>query len=99
MFRLKSQYKKTCLLFFTLIILRNISLFAQNDFGINPDEPSNDPDWGAIFNANAIGTFTITDPGADPDVPVDGGVSFLLVAGVGYGIKELRKKKSETINK
>jgi hypothetical protein len=28
-----------------------------------------------------------------PGVPIDGGLSLLLAAGVGYGIKELRKKK------
>jgi len=34
----------------------------------------------------------------DPDAPIDGGVSVLIVAGVGYGIKkakENRKKKIE----
>ena len=34
----------------------------------------------------------------DPDAPIDGGVSVLIVAGVGYGIKkakENRKKKME----
>ncbi|MCX8470683.1 MAG: hypothetical protein ORN55_02785 [Chitinophagaceae bacterium] len=31
-----------------------------------------------------------TDPGADPDVPVDGGLSLLLAAGVGYGIKKVK---------
>jgi hypothetical protein len=36
-----------------------------------------------------------SDPGDDPDVPIDGGLSVLLAAGVGYGIKELRKKKAE----
>jgi hypothetical protein len=36
-----------------------------------------------------------SDPGDDPDVPIDGGLSFLLAAGVGYGIKELRKKEAE----
>jgi len=38
------------------------------------------------------------DPGGDPDVPVDGGLSLLLAAGVGYGVKKIhdhRKKKSE----
>jgi hypothetical protein len=32
----------------------------------------------------------------DPDAPIDGGVSVLLIAGVGYGLKkanEVRKKK------
>jgi hypothetical protein len=40
-----------------------------------------------------------SDPGADPDVPIDGGLSILLAAGVGYGIKELRKKKIDSNNK
>jgi len=37
------------------------------------------------------------DPGDDTDIPVDGGLSILIAAGVGYGIKKLRderKKKS-----
>ncbi len=33
------------------------------------------------------------DPGSDPDVPIDGGLSILLAAGVGYGIRELKKKR------
>jgi hypothetical protein len=34
-----------------------------------------------------------SDPGSDPDVPIDGGLSVLLAAGVGYGIRELKKKR------
>lgn len=37
------------------------------------------------------------DPGDDPDVPIDGGVSLLLAAGAGYGVKRYRdsqKKKA-----
>ena len=30
------------------------------------------------------------------DVPVDGGISILLVAGLAYGAARLRKKKEET---
>jgi uncharacterized membrane protein (Fun14 family) len=31
------------------------------------------------------------DPGGDPDlIPVDGGLGFLLAAGVGYGVKKAR---------
>jgi hypothetical protein len=43
-----------------------------------------------------------TDPGGLPavnDVPLDGGLSILLAAGVGYGIKKVRdgrKQKKET---
>ncbi len=36
-------------------------------------------------------------PGIDPDAPIDGGVSLLVAAGIGYGIKKVkenRKKKS-----
>ena len=33
--------------------------------------------------------------GDDPDVPIDGGISLLLVAGGGYAIKRLRDKSSE----
>ena len=30
-------------------------------------------------------------PGDDPDVPLDGGVGFLLAAGIAYGIKKTRE--------
>jgi hypothetical protein len=31
------------------------------------------------------------DPGGDPDlIPIDGGLGFLLAAGVGYGVKKAR---------
>lgn len=40
------------------------------------------------------------DPGGDPDTntPIDGGLSLLIAAGVGYGVKKYRaakKKKNE----
>jgi hypothetical protein len=44
----------------------------------------------------AIGAFAdgLTDPGDDPgNAPVDGGLSLLLAGGIGYGIKQLRKKQ------
>ena len=37
------------------------------------------------------------DPDGDPDAPIDGGVSLLIAAGIGYGIKKAndhRKKKT-----
>ena len=33
------------------------------------------------------------DPGGCPDCPVDGGLSLLLAAGVGYGIKKYHNHK------
>lgn len=34
-----------------------------------------------------------TDPGTDPDVPIDGGIGFLIAAGVGYGIKKVKEQR------
>ncbi len=34
-----------------------------------------------------------TDPGCGPDCPIDGGLSLLVAAGVGYGVKKYRDKK------
>lgn len=46
--------------------------------------------------ASALG-----NPDDDPDLPIDGGVSLLVAAGVGYGIKKYRdeqkKKKDNAI--
>ncbi len=40
------------------------------------------------------------DPGEDPDAPIDGGVSLLIAAGVGYGLKKAhdKRKKDNTAN-
>ncbi len=35
------------------------------------------------------------DPGGNPDVPIDGGLSLLLAAGVGYGAKKYRDHKKK----
>ncbi len=35
------------------------------------------------------------NPSGDPGVPVDGGLSLLLAAGLGYGANRLRKKREE----
>jgi hypothetical protein len=35
-------------------------------------------------------------PEGDPDVPIDGGVSLLVAAGVGYGIKKYRDQRKKT---
>ncbi len=39
------------------------------------------------------------DPGGGPDVPVDGGLSLLIAAGVGYGIKKYRDSKKIDLEK
>ncbi len=37
----------------------------------------------------------IGDPGDDPDAPIDGGVSLLIAAGVGYGIKKAKDSRQK----
>lgn len=32
-------------------------------------------------------------PGDDPDVPIDGGIGFLIAAGIVYGAKKLQETK------
>lgn len=49
------------------------------------------------FLSFLLGMAQISEPpsdfvDSDPELPVDGGLGVLLAAGVGYGIKKLRKK-------
>lgn len=37
----------------------------------------------------------VGDPGEDPDAPIDGGVSLLIAAGIGYGIKKAHDKRKQ----
>lgn len=37
----------------------------------------------------------VGDPGDDPDVPIDGGLSILIAAGVGYGVKKIRDERKK----
>ena len=38
------------------------------------------------------------DPGEDPDAPIDGGISLLVAAGVGYGVKKARESRKAKFN-
>jgi FtsH-binding integral membrane protein len=40
---------------------------------------------------------TISDPGSEPDpeVPIDGGLSLLVAAGVGYGAKKMKERRAQ----
>jgi hypothetical protein len=33
-------------------------------------------------------------PGEDPDLPVDGGITFLLIAGAVYGIRKINQQRN-----
>ena len=49
---------------------------------------------GILFSLNA---FAQGDPGDNPDadVPIDGGVSALVIAGAAYGVKKLKDIKKK----
>ncbi len=54
----------------------------------------------AYANAQATGPCDPFDPQPgcedfDPDVPIDGGASILVAAGVAYGIKKIRDKRNQ----
>ena len=50
-----------------------------------------------FFNILPMLVCAQIDPGEDPDAPIDGGIGFLIVAGVGYGVKKV--KDSKRLNK
>ncbi|HEX5024052.1 MAG TPA: hypothetical protein VFV68_02220 [Agriterribacter sp.] len=37
----------------------------------------------------------VPDPGTDPDIPIDGGLSLLIAAGIGYGAKRAYDKRKK----
>jgi hypothetical protein len=54
-----------------------------------------------VLTSTAVWAQPTTDPTGDPDatpgtelVPVDGGISILLGAGIAYGVKKMAKKKT-----
>lgn len=50
-----------------------------------------------ILNCIPAISFAQIDPGEDPDAPIDGGLSLLVAAGVGYGIKKARDAKKASL--
>ncbi len=54
-----------------------------------------------IFCIAFMPTLLFAQPGFDDDVndvPIDGGLSILVIAGVGYGVKRLKKNQIEVDN-
>ena len=51
---------------------------------------------GVLLMQGAL-LFAQGDPGTDPDVkvPFDGGLSLLIAAGVGYGLKKANDKRKQ----
>ena len=54
---------------------------------------------GAVFLVVALSLPTfLFARGGDPDAPIDCGLSLLLAAGVGYGVKKYRDIKKQSQN-
>ncbi len=57
-----------------------------------------------IIAATQVNAFAQCDPlldpncQGDPDAPLDGGVGFLVVAGVAYGLKKIRNNKGTELS-
>jgi hypothetical protein len=41
------------------------------------------------------GDVSIPDNPGDPDAPIDGGIGFLIAAGLGYGVKKMKSNKKK----
>lgn len=97
--------KITLLVALCLTASLNVSAESADEENYNTGILSNDElptmefDFGPSADAVAPGGGPGTVPGFDDnsqDVPVDGGISVLLGAGLAYGAARLRKKKEDT---
>ena len=90
-----------------LVATTSISVSAQTEdeesynTGImeNDKLPTMEFDFGPSADAVAPGGGPGTVPGFDDqtnDIPIDGGISVLLGAGLAYGAARLRKKKEDS---
>ncbi len=50
------------------------------------------------FPSLASAQFESFPDGGNPDAPIDGGLSLLVAAGVGYGAKKIKERKASTNN-
>ena len=98
--------KKITFLMMLLVATTSLNLSAQTEdedtynTGImeNDKLPTMEFDFGPSADAVAPGGGPGTVPGFDDqtnDIPIDGGISVLLGAGLAYGAARLRKKKEE----
>jgi hypothetical protein len=100
-------FKKITFLIVLLVSTTSLTVSAETadeetyNTGImeNDKLPTMEFDFGPSADAVAPGGGPGTVPGFDDntqDVPVDGGISILLGAGLAYGAARLRKKKEDS---
>ena len=79
--------------FFMMVLLTQFSPESQSQTPFDPttdDGTSGTGGSGGSGGSGGGGTYTGGTSGRN-DVPIDGGLSLLLAAGVGYGVKRVRK--------
>ena len=82
--------------FFMLVLLTQFGLDGHSQTPFDPttdDGTSGTGGSGGSGGTGGGGTYTGGTSGRN-DVPLDGGLSLLLAAGIGYGSTQLRKKIS-----
>jgi hypothetical protein len=75
---IKRHFRIIFLLFITALLVSNIHAQESQDGNGGSESATNDGPTGPGGG-----------PG-DPDVPIDGGISLLIAAGIGYGLKKKR---------
>ena len=100
-------FKKITFLIVLLVATTSFNVIAESadeenyNIGIlsNDELPTMEFDFGPSADAVAPGGGPGTVPGFDDqtnDIPIDGGISILVGAGLAYGAARLRKKKEDT---
>jgi hypothetical protein len=87
----------------SILMLAIIAFTASSSFAaglcdsndpVNGDEQACTDLGGTYGPGNSTPGDVGGGPGAPSGVPLDGGVSLLVFAGVGYGVKQLRARKA-----
>jgi hypothetical protein len=80
---------------FTAVAQDDVVFIEESDFS-EIDFSSGGSTLQEKFNDLSAAVENAPDPGApDPNLPIDGGLSLLLAAGVGYGANRLRKNRKK----
>jgi hypothetical protein len=80
--------------FLLVILLLNFSVLAFGQSKSHNPYSNDIPTYDGYQNSTSkIDPIPTAPPTPPAPIPIDGGIGFLVAAGVGYGIKELKKKK------
>ena len=86
--------------FFMLVLLMEFGLDGQSQTPFDPTTDDGTSGTGGTGGSGGTGsgggTYTGGTSGRN-DVPLDGGLSILLAAGVGYGVKKARSKSKKNL--